>query len=185
MLTSPSAGCTSSTRPATSEPVPDGASSSHSPGPEPTTSVPCSSRAACPNRTPRSPSVVASTSTLASGVQSMRRSSAPVRRTLTTQPFCTVTGGTGEIGLLATGKASATLAPPLGVEVGVMPHHPSGDAFTVRQLHRNRRLGFDEVGGDEAEADGASQRGRHPARGDPAGDSVLALHYLAGFGRND
>jgi hypothetical protein len=47
-------------------------------------------------------------------VQSMIRGSASVRRVLTSQPCSTVTGGAGEIGLRATGAASATLTLPSG-----------------------------------------------------------------------
>ena len=137
---------------ATAAVAPGGARSSHSPGPEPTMRVPCSSRAARPKGTPRvratSPSVDALTRTLASGVQSMIRRSAPLRRALISHPCSTVTGGAGEIGLRATGVASATLTHPLGIEVGVMLHDPGGDAFPVGQVHRHCSSRSGEVWGD-------------------------------------
>src|SRR5215207_4411473 len=122
-LTSPSS-CTSSTRCVTVALVPGAASNSHSPGPEPTTSVSYASRAARPNGTPRardsSPSVDASTRTLARGVQSVIFSSAALRRALTSQPCSTVVGGTCAIGLRATGAVSTTLARPFWVVVRVV-----------------------------------------------------------------
>jgi hypothetical protein len=90
--------------------------------------------------------VDARTRTFASGVQSIIRRSAPLRRALISQPYSTVTGEVGAMGLRATG--SATLTHPLGVEVGVMFHNPGGDAFPVGQVHRHRRTRLGEMRGD-------------------------------------
>src|SRR5437870_171589 len=91
-----------------SEPArPGAASSSHSPGPEPTTRVPSGSRAARPNGTPSeaatSPSTGARNCILVSGVQSVRVSAPVARRPLTSHPALTTTGGAGAMGLRATG----------------------------------------------------------------------------------
>src|SRR5262250_2784631 len=90
---------------------PGAASSSHSPGPEPTTRVPSGSRAARPNGTPSeaatSPFTGARSCTLASGVQSVRVSAPLTRRPLTSHPALTTTGGAGAMGLRATGAVPA------------------------------------------------------------------------------
>src|SRR5215204_5053565 len=183
-LTSPSS-CTSSTRCVTVALVPGAASNSHSPGPEPTTSVSYASRAARPNGTPRardsSPSVDASTRTLARGVQSVIFSSAALRRALTSQPCSTVVGGTCAIGLRATGAVSTTLARPFGIVVRVVRR--DGDRYTLStgQLYHDLRPWRGEVRGDEAQADRTPQRGRHAARRYPAHDLVFPLHDLARF----
>src|SRR5262249_58764119 len=76
---------------------PAGASSSHSPGPDPTTSVPSGSRAVRPNGTPSeaatSPPTGARSCTLVSGVQSVRvgARAAPARRPLPSHPALTPT----------------------------------------------------------------------------------------------
>src|SRR6266480_3098379 len=110
-----------------SEPTrPGAASSSHSPGPEPTTRVPSGSRAARPNGTPSeaatSPCTGARSCTLVSGVQSVRvRAPAPVavaRRPLTSHPALTTTGGAGAMGLRATAvlaRGSDSPEPPGGL----------------------------------------------------------------------
>src|ERR671912_93282 len=180
-----SSSCTSPTRFETAALVPGAASSSHSPGPEPTTSVSYASRAARPNGMPRarasSPSVDASTRTLARGVQSVIFSSAALRRTLTAQPCSTVVGGTCAIGLRATGAVSTTLARPLGVVVRVARRDGGRYALPAGQLHDDLRPRRGEVRGDEAQADRTSQRWRHAARRYPAHDLVFPLHDLARF----
>src|SRR5215217_3172360 len=181
-LTSPSS-CTASTRSITAALVPGAASNSHSPGPEPTTSVLWVSRAAHPKGTPRarasSPSVDASTRTLARGVQSVIFSSAVLRRALTSQPCSTVVGGTGAIGLRATGALSTTLALPFGVVVCVVRGDGGRYALSVGQLHDDLRPRRGKVRGDEAQADRTPQRGRHAARGYPAHDLTFPRHDLA------
>src|SRR4028119_1684985 len=57
-------------------------------------------------------------------------------------------------------------------------------AFSGGQARRRRRPRLGEVGGDEAEADRAPERGRHAAGRDPPHEVVLALHDLARFWRN-
>ena len=98
-------------RAARAGPWPGAASSSHSPGPDPATSVPPGSLTARPNGTASSaaarPPIGARTPTLASGVQSVRVSPACARRPLTSQPSTTSTGGGGSIGLRATGSVLA------------------------------------------------------------------------------
>src|SRR5215211_2258198 len=184
-LTSPSSR-TCSTRCVTVVLVPGAASRSHSPGPEPTTSVPWASRAARPKGTPRaraiSPSVDASTRTLARGVQSVIFSSAALRRELISQPCSMVVGGTGAMGLRAMGAVSITLTCPFGVVMGVMRRDGGRYAFSVGQLHGHLCPRCGEVRSDEAQADRTPQRGRHTARGYPAHDVTLPFHDLARFG---
>src|SRR5436190_23600997 len=109
-----------------SEPArPGAASSSHSPGPEPTTRVPSGSRAARPNGTPSeaatSPCTGARSCTLVSGVQSVRVSAPLARRALTSHPALTTTGGAGAMGLRATAvlaRGSDPPEPPGGLRPG-------------------------------------------------------------------
>src|SRR5215218_4885566 len=177
-----SSSCACSTRPVTAALVPGVASKSHSPGPEPTTSVPCPSRAARPKGTPRvraiSPSVDASTRTLARGVQSVIFRSAALRRELISQPCSMVVGGTGAMGLRAMGAVSITLARPFWVVVRVVRRYGGRYAFSAWQLHHDLRPWRGVVRGDEAQADRTPQRGRHAARRYPAHDLVFALHDL-------
>src|SRR5829696_7499633 len=186
-LTSPSS-CTCSTRPATAALVPGVASKSHSPGPEPTTSVPCASRAARPKGTPSarasSPSGDASTRILARGVQSVIFSSAALRRALTSQPRSMVMGGTGAMGLRAMGAVSTTLARPVGVIVRVVRRDGGRDALSAEQLHGYLRPRRGEVRGNEAKADRTPQCGRHATRRYPPHDLVLTLHDLARLRRD-
>src|SRR3712207_1580186 len=186
-LTSPPSWI-ASTRSMTAALAPGAASSSHSPGPEPTTSFPCSSRAARPKGTPRSlastPSWGANTRILARGVQSVIFRSAALRRALISQPCSTVVGGTGSMGLRAMGAVSATLACPFGVVVGGMRRNGGRYAFSVGQLHGDLRPRRGEVRGDEAQTDRTPQRGRHAARSYPAHDVTLPFHDLARFGGN-
>src|SRR6266702_7594414 len=166
---------------------PGGASSSHSPGPEPTTSVPAASLAARPNRTPSAaaawPPIGARSWTLVSGVQSVIVSSAPERRPLTSQPSVTVTGGAGAIGLRARASntsgsfrsTSDTHPPPVRVDVGMLRHDPGLDLAAARQAHRDHGARLGQVRVHLGQADGPVQRGRHPAGGDPAGD-LAAVH---------
>src|SRR5215218_11262779 len=183
-LTSPSSR-TCSTCCVTVVLVPGAASRSHSPGPEPTTSVPWASRAARPKGTPRaraiSPSVDASTRTLARGVQSVIFSSAALRRELISQPCSMVVGGTGAMGLRAMGAVSITLARPFWVVVRVVRRYGGRYAFSAWQLHHDLRPWRGVVRGDEAQADRTPQRGRHAARRYPAHDLVFPLHDLARF----
>src|SRR5215218_2550854 len=165
--------------------VPGAASSSHSPGPEPTTSVPRASRRARPNGTPRvlasSPSVDASTRTLARGVQSVIFSPAALRRALTSQPCSMVVGWTGAMGLRATGVVSSTLARSFWVVVRVVRRDGCRYTLATGQLYHDLRPWRGEVRGDEAQADRTPQRGRHAARRYPAHDLVFPLHDLARF----
>src|SRR5919107_55776 len=183
-LTSPSSR-TSSTRCVTAALVPGAASNSHSPGPEPTTSVPYASRAARPKGTPReraiSPSVEASTRILARGVQSVIFSPAALRQALTSQPCSTVVGRTGAMGLRATGVVSSTLARSFWVVVRVVRRDGCRYTLATGQLYHDLRPWRGEVRGDEAQADRTPQRGRHAARRYPAHDLVFPLHDLARF----
>src|SRR6516165_3622171 len=130
-----------------SEPAwPGGASSSHSPGPEPTTRVPSGSRAARPNDTPSeaatSPPIGARSCTLVSGVQSVRvRAPAPAalaRRPLTSHPALTVTGGAGAMG-------SDTHPLPVRVDVRVVGGDPRLDQAAAGQPHRHHRARVGEA----------------------------------------
>src|ERR671912_672698 len=173
------------TRSLTAALVPGAASNSHSPGPEPTTSVSYASRAARPNGTRRarasSPSVDASTRTLARGVQSMIFRSAALRRALTSQPCLMVVGAACAIGLRAMGAVLSTLARPFGVVVRVVRCDGGRYALSVGQSHCDLRPRRGQMLGDEAQADRTPQSGRHAARRYPANDLVLILHDLARF----
>ncbi len=140
---------------------PGGASSSHSPGPEPTTSVPASSLAARPNRTPSAaaarPAIGARSCTLVSGVQSVIVSSAAARRPLTSQPSARATGSAGAIGLRAT--TSNTHPPPVRVDVGMLGHDPGPDAAAAGQPHGDHGARLGQVSVDLGQADGPAQRG--------------------------
>src|SRR5215207_2148533 len=183
-LTRPSS-CTSSTRCVTAGLVPGVASKSHSPGPEPTTSVPCGSRAARPKGTPRaratSPSGDANTRILARGVQSMIFRSAALRRALTSQPCLMVVGAACAIGLRAMGAVLFTLARPFWVVVRVVRRNGSRYTLSAWQLYHDLRPWRGEILGDEAQADRTPQSGRHAARRYPAHDLVFPLHDLARF----
>src|SRR5215211_2255706 len=167
----------------TAAPVPGAESSSHSPGPEPTTSVPCASRAARPNGTPtvgaNSPSVGPSTRILVRGVLSVIFSAAALRRALISHPCSTVVGGTCAIGLRAMGAPSTTLTRPFRVVVGTVRRDGGRYALPVGQLHDDLRARRGEMWRDEAQADRTPQRGRHAARCDPAHDLASPLHDLA------
>src|SRR5829696_741952 len=186
-LTSPPSWI-ASTRSTTAALVPGGASNSHSPRPEPTMSIPCSSRAARPNGTLKaratSPSWGARTRILARGVQSVIFSSAALRRALISQPCSMVVGGTGAMGLRAMGAVSITLARPFWVVVRVVRRYGGRYAFSAWQLHHDLRPWRGVVRGDEAQADRTPQRGRHAARRYPAHDLVFLLHDLARFRGN-
>src|SRR5215210_8710714 len=184
-LTSPPSWI-ASTRSTTAALVPGGASNSHSPGPEPTMSIPCSSRAARPNGTLKaratSPSWGARTRILARGVQSVIFSSAALRRALISQPCSMVFGGTGAMGLRAMGAVSTTLTCPFGVVVGVMRRDGGRYAFSAGQLYGDPGPRRGEVRGDEAQKDRTPQRGRHAARRYSAHDVTPPFHELARFG---
>src|SRR5205823_8490289 len=138
-------------QPATGEAAPGGASTNHSPGPEPTTSQAPSwlapswlarssrSRPARPNGTPSALAIApfhgARRWTLASGVQSVIVSAASLRPPLTSQPASTRTGGAGAIGLLARG--SDTHPSPFGTHVGELLDHPSDDQSATFQSVAN------------------------------------------------
>src|SRR5215472_16294056 len=164
---------------------PGAASSSHSPGPEPATSVPARSLTARPNRTPSAaapcPPTGARSWTLVSGVQSVSVSSASARRPLTSQPSCTTTGGAGAIGLRAmmpfsnTIRLSATAVsdthpPSVRVDVGMLRLDPGRDLAAVGQPHNDHGAGPGQARLDLGQADRPAQRRRHPAGGDPPGD---------------
>jgi hypothetical protein len=138
---------------------PGAASSSHSPGPEPTTSVPAASLSARPNRTPSAaaawPPIGARTCSLASGVQSVIVSSAAARRPLTSQPSFMTTGGAAAIGLRAI--TSNTHPPPVRVDVGLLRHDPGLDAAAARQPHGDHAARLGEAGVHLGQADGPAQ----------------------------
>src|SRR5262249_41268456 len=169
---------------------PGAASSSHSPGPEPTTSVPAVSLpaspaqpalAAWPNRTPSaaaaSPPTGARTCPLVSGAQSVSVRPRSARRPLTSQPSILTTGGAGAIGLRAI--TSNTHPPPVRVDVGMLGLHPRLGTAAARQPHGDQRARLGEAGVDLSQADRAAQRRRHPAGGDPPGDHGT-VHDQAG-----
>src|SRR5689334_22911398 len=197
--------------PATCAAVPGGASTSHSPGPEPTTSQPwfrggaggssppelAESRPARPNGTPSAlaapPFHGAFSWTLASGVQSVMVSGASLRHPLTSQPACTKMGGTGAIGLRATGVPSAAGAPafpcsdthpaPFGIHVGEVLGHPGGDQPAAGQPDGDPGTRRGQGRLDLPEADRAAERGRHAAGGHPARDA-RPVENLARLGRD-
>src|SRR5690242_13589846 len=144
---------------------PGAASSSHSPGPEPTTRVPSGSLAARPNGTlseaATSPPAGARSCTLVSGVQSVRvRAPAPVaraRRPLTSHPLLTTTGGAGMTGLRATG--SGTHPPPVRIDVGMLRGDPRRDQAAAGQPHGDHGSGLGEARLDLSQADGPVQGG--------------------------
>src|SRR5215469_3469863 len=137
---------------------PGAASSSHSPGPEPTTRVPSGSRAVLPNGTPSeaatSPPTGARSCTLVSGVQSVRvrAPAALARRPLTSHPALTVTGGAGAMGLRARG--ADTHPPPVRVDVRVVRGDPRFDQAAAGQPNRDHgsRVGQSRL--DLGQADG-------------------------------
>src|SRR5580704_15762838 len=192
--------------------APGGASTSHSPGPEPTTSQPpsgfrgdagrssppepaepgpASSRPQRPNGTPSALAIApfhgARRWTLASGVQSVIVSAASLRAPLTSQPASTRTGGAGAIGLRATATPSAncsdTHPAPFGIHVGEVFHHPGADQPAARQPHRDPGPGRGQRSLDLRQADRAAEGGRHPARGHAAGDP-RPVDDLARLGRH-
>src|SRR5690242_17264489 len=185
--------------PATCAAVPGGASTSHSPGPEPTTSQSPAgpSRPARPNGTPSAlaapPFRGAFNWTLASGVQSVIVSGAALRHPLTSQPACTRTGGTGAIGLRATGAPSAAGTPafpcsdthpaPFGIHVGEVLGHPGGDQPAAGQPDGDPGTRRGQGRLDLREADRAAKRGRHAAGGHPARDA-RPVEDLARLGRD-
>src|SRR5215469_5928578 len=167
-------------RPATAAAAPGGASTSHSPGPDPATSQPAS-RLARPNGTPSALAIApfhgARTCTLASGVQSVIVRAASLRQPLTSQPASTMTGAAGAIGLRASTGSSDTHPAPLGIDVGEVLADPGGDQPTAGKPHRDLRAGLGQPRLDLGQADRAAEGGRHPAGGDPAYD-VVALDDL-------
>src|SRR6185437_9245118 len=164
--------------------APGGASTCHSPGPDPTTSqtpsgpswlapyAPPPSRLARPNGTPRA---------LASGVQSVIVSAASLRPPLTSQPASTRTGGAGAIGLLDTG--SDTHPAPFGIHVSEVLGHPGADQPAAGQPDGDQGSRGRERSRDLPQADRAAEGGRHPARRDPAGDA-RPVDDLARLGRH-
>src|SRR6476619_3372867 len=164
--------------------APGGASTCHSPGPDPTTSqtpsgpswlapyTPPPSRLARPNVTPSALAIApfhgALRWTLASGVQSVIVSAASLRPPLTSQPASTRTGGAGAIGLLDTG--SDTHPAPFGIHVGEVFHHPGADQPAARQPHRDPGPRLGQRSRNLPQAARPAQGGRHPARRHPAHD---------------
>src|SRR5215471_7886592 len=128
--------------------APGGASTSHSPGPDPATSQP-PSRLARPNGTPSALAITpfhgARTCTLASGVQSVMVRAASLRQPLTSQPASIRTGGTGAIGLRATTRSSDTQPAPFGIDVGEMLADPGGDQPSRGELDGNPGPGFGQA----------------------------------------
>src|SRR5215813_1123337 len=165
--------------------APGGASTSHSPGPDPATSQP-PSRLARPNGTPSALAIApfhgARTCTLASGVQSVIVRAAPLRQPLTCQPDSIRTGGAGAIGLRATTGPSDTHPAPLGIDVGEVLADPGGDQLSAGEPDGDLRTSGGQAWLDLSQADRAAQGGRHPAGGDAPHD-VLALDDLARLGR--
>src|SRR5215831_1159912 len=162
---------------------PGAASSSHSPGPEPTTRVPSGSRAARPNGTPSeaatSPSTGARNCTLVSGVQSVRvRAPAPAalaRRPLTSHPALTTTGSqlvrgdspepSAAVPPGGTARASDagisgsdTHPPPVRIDVRMLRGDPRLDQAAAGQPHRDHGSGLGEARLDLGQADGPAQR---------------------------
>src|SRR5262245_48122699 len=177
---------TSPSRASTSAACPGGAITSHSPGPEPTIRSSASLLRPRPNGTASSaaawPPAGARSRTLASGVQSVKVSSPAARRPLTSQPARTISGSGGRIGLRASG--SDTHPPSVRVDVGKVRHDPRLDQAAGRQPHAYLGARRREPRLDLGEADRPPEGGRHPARGDPAGD-VVAFHDQAGLIRHD
>src|SRR6516225_10084982 len=161
--------------------APAGASTSHSPGPEPTTSEPAS-RLARPNGTPSALAIApfhgARTWTLASGVQSVIVRAASLRQPLTCQPASTTTGAAGAIGLRASTGSSDTHPAPLGIDMGEVLADPGGDQPAAGKPHRDLCAWLGQARLDLGQADRTAEGGRHPAGGDPAHDAV-ALDDLA------
>src|SRR6266567_3733892 len=135
-------------------PSPAGPISSHSPGPEPTTRTPSSFLADRPKRMRSSaatrPPAGALACTLASGAQSVRVSAPDACRSLTSQPYQTVTGGAGAIGLRASGidATSDTHPPPVRVDMRVMLHDPRLDKPPAGQPHRHLGAWYGQAGLD-------------------------------------
>src|SRR5689334_4761461 len=177
--------------------APGGASTCHSPGPDPTTSqtpsgpswlapyAPPPSRLARPNGTPSALAIApfhgARRWTLASGVQSVIVSAALLRPPLTSQPASTRTGGAGAIGLLDTG--SDTHPAPFGIHVSEVLGHPGADQPAAGQPDRDQGSRGRERSRDLPQADRAAEGGRHPARRDPPGDA-RPVDDLARLGRH-
>src|SRR5260370_24671672 len=109
--------------------APGGASTSHSPGPDPATSQPASPLAR-PQGTPSDLAIApfhgARTCTLASGVQSVIVRAAALWQPLTSQPASTRTRGPGATALPPT-MGSNTHPAPLGIDVGEVFADPGGD----------------------------------------------------------
>src|SRR5689334_253827 len=164
--------------------APGGASTCHSPGPDPTTSQPCS-RSARPNGTPSALAIApfhgARRWILASAVQSVMVSGASLQDPLTSQPASTRTGGAGAIGLLDT--SSDTHPAPFGIHVGEVLGHPRADQRAARQPDGNPGARGGQGGLDLRQADRPAQGGRHPARRHPAGDA-RPVHDLARLRRH-
>src|SRR5437868_6734671 len=183
---------TVSSQPATAATAaaPGGARTSHSPGPEPTTSQDpfgsASSRPQRPNGTPSALAIApfhgARRWTLVSGVQSVIVSAASLRPPLTSHPASTRTGGAGAIGLRDTG--SDTHPAPFGIHVGEVFHHPGADQPAARQPHRDPGPGRGQRRLDLRQADRAAEGGRHPARRHAPGDP-RPVDDLARLGRHD
>src|SRR5215469_4235069 len=168
-------------RPATAAAAPGGASTSHSPGPDPAMSQPAS-RLARPKGTPSALAIApfqgARTCTLASGVQSVIVRAASLRQPLTSQPASTRTGGAGAIGLRATTDSSDTHPAPLGIDVGEVFADPRGDQPPAGEPHGDLCAGLGQARLDLSQADRAAEGRRHPAGRDAAHDAV-ALDDLA------
>src|SRR5689334_23906125 len=163
-----------------------GASTSHSPGPEPTTSQgPSASRPQRPNGTPSALAIApfhgARRWTLASGVQSVMVSGASLLDPLTSHPASTRTGGAGAIGLRDTG--SDTHPAPFGIHVGEVFHHPGADQPAAGQPDGDPGSRGSQRSRNLRQADRAAEGGRHPARGHAAGDP-RPVDDLARLGRH-
>src|SRR5690348_7853121 len=166
-----------------------GASTSHSPGPDPTTSQPLSglapSRSARPNGTPSALAIApfhgARRWTLASGVQSVMVSGASLQDPLTSHPASTRTGGAGAIGLRDT--RSDTHPAPFGIHVSEVLGHPGADQPAAGQPDRDQGSRGRERSRNLPQADRTAEGGRHPARRDPAGDA-RPVDDLARLGRH-
>src|SRR5262252_5748171 len=146
--------------------APGGASTSHSPGPDPATSQP-PSRLARPNGTPSALAIApfhgARTCTLASGVQSVIVRAASLRQPLTCQPDSIRTGGAGAIGLRATTGPSDTHPAPLGIDVGEVLADPGSDQPPAGEPDGDLRASGGQARLDLSQADRAAQGRRHPA----------------------
>src|SRR5215472_2518758 len=162
--------------------------SSHSPGPEPTTRTPSAPLAARPNGMPSiiaaRPGAGARTWNLASGVQSVRVSTALDRRALISQPSLIVIGSGGVIGLRAIGTFSDTHPTSVRIDVRMLLHNAGLDQAPAWEADGNDGAGLGQPRLKLSQAYRPIQRRGQPAGGDPA-DDLACFDDLDGLVRND